>query len=303
VARGLQASRPAPRANVMQTLTTLVDQLAPGASIERTWPLVGGVSASVVAVIFTRPDGVQERVVVRRRQAHQWKPGEPGGMTVEHDLLARLHERGLPVARPRLLDASGALVIDFIDGTTDLPAEPTTIMAATLAQIHATPLDGLPALPERDDPLPELLEWLGDSPELGRALEQRGRFCGPARLLHGDYWPGNLLWRDGLLVAVLDWEDAAIGDPLSDLACARAELACAADEAITQSFTTAYLQQTGIDASRLPVWDLYVSTASLMSMDQWGLPPDKLAGRRDATQAFRDRAAALLGPAEVAAPC
>jgi hypothetical protein len=143
--------------------------------------------------------------------------------------------------------------------------------------------------------VPELLEWNDHAPDLGRALEQRGRFCGPARLLHGDFWPGNLLWRNSLLVAVLDWEDAAIGDPLSDLACARAELACAAGEAVSRRFTDEYLQQTGLDASRLPVWDLYVSTAALMSMDQWGLPPDRLAARRGATQAFRDRAAAVLG--------
>ena len=25
-------------------------------------------------------------------------------------------------------------------------------------------------------------------------------------LLHGDFWPGNILWRDGRLVAVIDWE-------------------------------------------------------------------------------------------------
>ena len=26
----------------------------------------------------------------------------------------------------------------------------------------------------------------------------------PTVLLHGDYWPSNLLWRDGILAAVLD---------------------------------------------------------------------------------------------------
>jgi aminoglycoside phosphotransferase (APT) family kinase protein len=279
----------------MEQLHNLIAQLAPGASLEQTWPLTGGVSASVVAVVFTRPDGVRERVVVRQRRAHAWKSDQADGMTMEHELLVRLHQLGLPVARSRLLDTSGALVLDFVDGTTDLPEDPTRAMAAALAQIHATPLDGLPALPERNDPIPELLEWLGSTSGLARALEMRGPFCGPARLLHWDYWPGNLLWRDALLVAVLDWEDAAIGDPLSDLACARAELTCAAGEAVAQRFTDEYLHQTGLDSSRLPVWDLYVSTAALMSMDQWGLPTDTLARRRSATEGFRDRAAAVLG--------
>ena len=26
-------------------------------------------------------------------------------------------------------------------------------------------------------------------------------------LLHGDYWPGNVLWKNGALVGVIDWED------------------------------------------------------------------------------------------------
>ena len=42
----------------------------------------------------------------------------------------------------------------------------------------------------------------------------------PPALLHGDYWPGNILWKDGRLAAVIDWEDACLGDPLVDLAMA-----------------------------------------------------------------------------------
>ena len=28
------------------------------------------------------------------------------------------------------------------------------------------------------------------------------------KLMHGDYWPGNTLWKDGRLVGIIDWEDA-----------------------------------------------------------------------------------------------
>lgn len=38
------------------------------------------------------------------------------------------------------------------------------------------------------------------------------------RLVHGDLWHENLLDQDGQLVAVLDWEACAIGDPAIDLA-------------------------------------------------------------------------------------
>jgi len=271
----------------------LVDRLAPGARVERSWPLTGGVSASVVAVAFIRPDGERERVVVRRHEAHDWKPGQPGGVALEYVLLARLHELGLPVARPRLLADSGALVLDYVEGSTAAPAAGP--MAEVLARIHATEASSLPALPMREDPIPELLEWLPSEPALQAALRSRGSFHGPARLLHGDFWPGNLVWQGGDIVAVLDWEDAAVGDPLSDLACARVELACAAGEAAAREFTDRYLRRTAVDADRLPVWDLYVSTAALASMDQWGLPADVLASRREVTAGFQRRAQGELG--------
>jgi aminoglycoside phosphotransferase (APT) family kinase protein len=60
--------------------------------------------------------------------------------------------------------------------------------------------------------------------------------CTPA-LLHGDFWPGNLLWLDGRRSGVLDWEDAALGAPVSDVACCRAELNAMFDQAASDRFT------------------------------------------------------------------
>ena len=56
-------------------------------------------------------------------------------------------------------------------------------------------------------------------------------------VLHGDYWPGNVLWQDGRLVAVIDWEDASLGDPLADLATARVELLCRYGDDAMERFT------------------------------------------------------------------
>jgi aminoglycoside phosphotransferase (APT) family kinase protein len=38
-------------------------------------------------------------------------------------------------------------------------------------------------------------------------------------LVHGDYHYGNMLFKEGRVVGVLDWEIAQIGQPLLDLAC------------------------------------------------------------------------------------
>jgi aminoglycoside phosphotransferase (APT) family kinase protein len=268
----------------------LIDQLCPGARVTACQPLAGGVSAEVHAVTFVRPDGAEERVVVRRHRTVAGKPERRERAAREHSLLTVLHARGVPVPRSRLFVAPDTLVQDLIEGDTTLPADAAGPLAEALAAIHAVDPAALPALPRLEDPGPGLREWLPGLEGLEAALARHGPFPGPDCLLHGDYWPGNVLWREGRLAAVLDWEDAAMGDPLSDLACARVELACAAGEGMALAFTDAYLGLTGRDAARLPLWDLYTSTAALTYMDQWGLAPEALAARRAMTIAWQRRA-------------
>ena len=45
-------------------------------------------------------------------------------------------------------------------------------------------------------------------------------------LVHGDYRNGNFLSKEGVLVGILDWEMAHIGDPLEDLAWAMSPIWC-----------------------------------------------------------------------------
>ncbi|MEM6929386.1 MAG: phosphotransferase, partial [Myxococcota bacterium] len=206
-----------------------------GGRIERTWPLTGGVSAQVDAIELMGSDGRRETLVVRCQRPADWKPLSDTGIATEYALLRALHDAGLPVPAPRWLDAQATVlptpgyVMAFVEGQTTVPDGPPDDvldqMANFLAGLHVRELEGLPVLASRVDPVPELLEWLDpDERALRDALVEVG---GPAPLdavLHGDFWSGNVLWRDGQLVAVLDWEDAARGDPLSDLAGARIEL-------------------------------------------------------------------------------
>jgi aminoglycoside phosphotransferase (APT) family kinase protein len=78
----------------------------------------------------------------------------------------------------------------------------------------------------------------------------------PSVLLHGDYWPGNVLWRDGVLVGVIDWEDAGSGDPLSDVGNSRLEILWAFGIDAMRAFTEHYQALTSWDVTNLPYWDL-----------------------------------------------
>lgn len=273
----------------------LIDRLAPGARVTDCRPLTGGVSAEVHAVTFVTPAGAAERVVVRRHREVPGKPGRVDRAAREHALLGTLHAHGVAVPDSRLFVPPDTLVIDFVPGDTRLPPNAGAALAAALAAVHRQSLDGLPALPVREDPLPELRAWLPRIAGLETAVRSLGDYAQTPRLLHGDFWPGNVLWHEGRLAAILDWEDAAIGDPLSDVACARVELACAAGPAEAAQFTGTYFELTGLSRRRLPVWDLYVTTAALTYMDQWGLQPDALAARKAVTQVAQARALAELG--------
>jgi hypothetical protein len=64
------------------------------------------------------------------------------------------------------------------------------------------------------------------------------------------------LWRDGELTAVIDWEDACLGDPLIDLAQSRSEIAWIFGPAAVELFTGHYRQQQPLNDEQLPYWDL-----------------------------------------------
>jgi aminoglycoside/choline kinase family phosphotransferase len=91
-------------------------------------------------------------------------------------------------------------------------------------------------------------------------------------VLHGDFWPGNTLWRDGRLVGVIDWEDAAIGDPLADVANARLELLWAFGADTDEDFTRRYAAaMPAVDLTDLPCWDLEADRRLTGRIGEWGL--------------------------------
>jgi aminoglycoside phosphotransferase (APT) family kinase protein len=273
----------------------IVAQICPGGRLVSATLLVGGVSAAVQGVDFVRPDGATERIVVRTHRDVAGKPDRRGRAAREYALLVVLHARGVAVPRPRLFVPPETLVVDRVEGDTTLSNDPTEALAEALAAIHHTATAGLPALPVFTDPMPALREWLPELTDHPRMRAGCGIHTEAPRLLHGDFWPGNVLWRGAELAAVLDWEDAALGDPLSDLACARVELARMTDDATAERFTRAYGRRCTIDADRLCWWDVFVSTAALQYMDGWGLAPDILASRRATASAWQARALLALG--------
>lgn len=114
-------------------------------------------------------------------------------------------------------------------------------------------------------------------------------------LLHGDFWPRNLLWQDGRVVAVLDWEHAACGDPQSDVACTQLELKYLFDDELVDLFLSTCAGHFSIDPHRLALWQIYVASAGQHSMANWGLEPSREAHMRQIALEYIRASAVVLG--------
>ena len=268
----------------------LAEKVRPGSSLVRAWALAGGVSAQVTAMELALPDEGSAKLVVRRHGAVD-RERNPQIAEDEFRLLALLRGVGVPVPAPYYVDSAGevlgspCVVMEFVEGQAgpdsgDLQ-QVIPQMASELARIHSvTPAHAdLRFLPKQDA---VYAGKLGERPgKLDESIEE-GRIRGvlervwplPGKngdvLLHGDYWPGNTLWKDGRLVAVIDWEDTSVGDPLEDVANSRLEMLWAYGVQAMQAFTEDYRRAVrGIDFTTLPLWDLCAALRPAFKIAEW----------------------------------
>jgi hypothetical protein len=75
----------------------------------------------------------------------------------------------------------------------------------------------------------------------------------PAGFLHGDWHGGNFLLEGDRVTAVLDWEEAALGDPRLDVANMHASLLRHSEE-LASRFRGAYEARAGFQLGPLRIW-------------------------------------------------
>ena len=168
----------------------------------------------------------------------------PADIPRQGRLMDALHRHGMPVpqvlrmtsepvvdGRPfYLLEAVDGERIEKVVGT--VPNEHIARSAVeVLKQLQRVPVeesgigDEAPASLDYEigrwtwlmDRAPE--ELTGEAPAVAGLLRSSKPPERPPVLVHADYHYGNMLFREGRIVALLDWEIAQVGQPLLDLAC------------------------------------------------------------------------------------
>lgn len=256
-----------------------------GGRLVSVTPLTGGVSAEA-ALLSLDIAGERRRVLVRTASRFTDVGDRREELRRMGRLLAILADAGLPVARPVLVDpgAEDWLVLEYLEGSTDLP-DPAVAMPALARlalQVHATPVERIAdlGLPVAVDPAGEAREILARLlPEIDPDSvieEPRPRDAAPV-LLHGDLWPGNVLWDGGRVVGLIDWEDCALGDPERDLATARVELTLALGEEEATEFRSVYDAGAPhtVDQHRVDLWTVCAAGGMALHVGAWGLPKER----------------------------
>lgn len=244
--------------------------------------LSGGLSFETYLLSAT-VGSTAERMVLRREPVGG--PLEPYDIRYEAALSEHLRPTDVPVPEVLYLEEDPTVLgrrfvlCEFVDGQihphtsshfTDEAVRESTLVSFVdmLAAIHAVPTAEVPLRPGSGDAVEEVKALrkqftateLAPRPILQHVfdvLEENAPRNHPRVLVHGDYRLSNLIWRDGAIAAVLDWERAFLGDPMADVAFTLNK-ALGGWCAIKGGYAKRYSDRTGfdVDPRRLLFWRL-----------------------------------------------
>ena len=288
-------------------LQSMLESISPGSIFQSIHALEGDFSNSTHLVEARTADGAELRVVIRRYAIFgNYDRGEKARR--EFKTLQLISRFGIPVPEPLYLDDSGAvlgtpgIVTRFVPGRLILsppyPEDWAKKLAQCLAHIHLAPYDPgeapflldanrealwfLPPLPH-PDPLPGV-EGAGPDESIptyilahpqGQVVWKAMRKLHPAMqktlpaIVHIDYWAGNILWEGEQISAVVDWEEAAYGDPGIDVAYCRMDMILMGMQSAADEFLQAYEAETGTPVANLKLWELAAAVRPMFSPEGW----------------------------------
>jgi aminoglycoside phosphotransferase (APT) family kinase protein len=261
-----------------EQLQILSDEL--GASVDYQYRIFGGLGGTI-DVLRRGTD----RVVLKR----YWLPESDEGINPaesEYRALTLAAEHGIPAPTPLWIDRSGlfperAVVISFLEGKVHLqPVDPldwATQLATTLTTIHEiapSPSDAsmFPVLGHDDDHTSEeavMQHPLG--PDLWAKRTNAIASLVPADrvYVHHDFWPGNTLWVDEKLVAVIDWEGGWIGDPALDVAYCALDIRLLGMDSVADHFIEEYRRISGRALANLRYWEINAVCRPMPDVAEW----------------------------------
>jgi len=275
-----------------ESLQSLLEIIEPNSEFIAIHSLEGDFSNSTHLIEGIKSDGSLIRVVTRRYAIFgDYDRGEKARR--EYKTLQLLKSYGSPVPEPLYLDDTGAIlgtpgiVTRFMSGNLIMgqpyPAQWAEFLAKTLASIHKVPitssdtsflLDGNSEVLwflRSKDAIPEYIRSHPKGLALWKAITDYlpKQIMVEPSLVHIDYWSGNILWDKGVISAVVDWEEAAQGDPGIDVAYCRMDMILRGMGEAANEFLAIYEKEMGKPVSNLGFWELAATVRTMLTPDGW----------------------------------
>lgn len=288
-----------------ETALALLGKIAPGSQLLGISLLPGSFSNHTHCVEARLPDGKTLKYAVRRYQVFgDYDRGEKARR--EFKTLELINRFAIPSPEPLYLDDTGALlgvpgiVTRFMPGNLILesPSDPLAWarkLALLLRRIHAVPLESIPhdflldANPEaawfiKGEDAPAYMQAYPGGDEVWQMAREGFRHLKPVKpaLVHIDYWSGNILWHEGEISAVLDWEEAAQGDPMIDVAYALMNMNLMGLSAAAGEFLRSYENACGTESANLHFWELAAAVRPMLDPVDWEVDREPGAQRLQA---------------------
>ena len=258
----------------------MASAVAPGASVVRTWPLVGGVTSSVDACVVQMQSGARVTVVLRRWRDRAEDPEATDRVDREAATLRQLAGTGIPAPELVAVDRDGegnsgrpSLLMTRVPGQVDLqPKDPQRWLqqlASVLPVIHEAAVQAPHFRPWMDVAKLSVPGWSARPALWQRAIElvrSAGADHVPA-FIHRDFQHFNVLWSRGRLVGVVDWVEASTGPADVDVGHCRLNLAVLFSAEWAERFRMAYEQEAGRSVD--PYWDLHALVSYLPGWDSF----------------------------------
>ena len=275
-----------------EVANALLERIEPGSSLLKIELLPGSFSNHTHLVEARLVNGRIYKLVVRRYKVFgDYDRGEKACR--EFKTFEMLNKHHVPAPKPLLLDETGdilgspGIVTQFVEGSLmmEVPSDAmhwARKLAKTLAKIHSIPCGKeeqkflLKGNEEaawflKYDAPPRYMQEYPDGADLWHTLRNLSfnLVADTPSLLHIDYWTGNILWHEDEISAVLDWEEAAYGDPAVDVAYARMNMVLMGAPDAADEFFRVYESEIGCKIKNLGFWELAASVRPMVDPVDW----------------------------------
>lgn len=280
-----------------ETVRRALDVIAPSHSSFNIHPLAGAYSNHTHLVNIEFTDRPAQHIVLRRY--NQANGDCEGKARREFHALTHLKNHNLPAPKPLYLDADGELlgapgiITEFVAGKQiEIPDESEAwannidLVARMLARIHTIPYDESLKLHLmngntevvwflKSGAVPHFMDSDPDGAEVWKTVSELlpKRTVVEPVFLHIDYWSGNILWHEGHISAVVDWEEAGFGDAAIDVAYCRMQLYLEGLDDAAETLLQVYEQESGKQIVNLGLWELAAAARPMTDPDGWFTRP------------------------------